>query len=232
MGYIRSTKCSLKFLNEGKMKKLANFLDEYRKALRWFIDKLWDEDGRPSLYINKSLIDEYKDQTSISIRALCCAGKQACNIIYGIKKKNLGREYIINKYEKENKDRSHIKFDKISKPIITDNFTVILDQRFISFKEETQHFDLWIKIRSLSRYPDKIFIPTKKTRHFNKLAQLGKLSNSIGINNKFITFFFEYEGERDKEKTAQKEVLGIDIGMKSVFSASDGQQITADNHGH
>ena len=75
----------------------------------------------------------------------------------------------------------------------------------------------------------KIFLPVKKTRHFNKLLERGALVNSVLISDSDVQFCFDIP---DPPPVEDGWVLGIDIGQTDALSCSNGQQIGVDPHGH
>jgi IS605 OrfB family transposase len=93
--------------------------------------------------------------------------------------------------------------------------------------ENDTSFDGWVTLTSLGN-KIKINIPFKKHKHFNKLLQKGKIKSGIRISKTMITFMFDIEVKpRTKGST-----IGIDVGLKSTLSSSNGQVIQKDTHGH
>src|SRR3990167_11504847 len=97
---IRSTKCSLKFSNEGKLKEISSFIDEYTKICKMFINVLWDDfqkGNKIEKFLSKELIQQITSTTWISSRAIQCAGKQASGIVRGTIKKINQKIYVLEK---------------------------------------------------------------------------------------------------------------------------------------
>jgi IS605 OrfB family transposase len=224
---IRSSKTSLKFSNKEKLNQLNFFLDEYKNVMIKTIDLIWDLKKIPSL-LPKKLTDKLKDSW-LSFRAIQSAAKQASGIVRGTRKKEKARLKQIEKfnklgmYKKARKLQEYHDKMKVSKPKL-ERIEAELDSRFIKmdFENETI-FDGWITINSIG-LEDKIIMPIKKTKHFNKMLNKGVLKKGIRISKESITFGFELP---EKQKT-EGNVLGIDIGSKSILSCSDGVQITED----
>ena len=217
---IRSVETSLKFTNLHKKETLSRFLTEYRKVVQFYIDSCWGLDVQK--YVDKNI----QPITWISKRAQQAAGKQAMSIIRGTLKKYDQRVYVANKLKDNGEKYSHIDLTKPSKPN-TKDIPAELDSRFCKIETSNNTFDLWITLGSLG---DKISIsiPIKKTRPFQKWSSQGTLKNSLRLNDKSITLFFDCE----PKPNVNTEVIGIDVGIKSCLSLSDGTQIKSCPHGH
>jgi len=222
---IRSSKLSTKFSNKEKKQNLILFIDEYKKVTQFFIDLLWNESGIPKL-LPKEITN--KATTWLSARAIQCAAKQASGIIRGTKKKNKERQYV---YEKLIEKRLFKKAKKL-KSFITKNekpnikyLNPELDSRFVktNFENKTS-FDIWLIFSSLGNKL-KIEIPLKKTKHFNSLN--GKIKTGIRLNAKHVTFMFESE----VKKKVKGNTIGLDIGINSVATTSNGQFKEKNEHG-
>ena len=226
---IRSTKTSLKFSRIKKLYSLHLFIEEYRNVVSKFIDLLWEQKDV------KCLIP--KEQTSlisswISKRAIQCAAKQASAIVRGTKQKQKQRQFIIKKLQSEGKDSSKLQklYDTVqtTKPNVN-QIEPELDSRFVKICLENETtFDGWITLSSIGNSL-KIEIPFKKHKHFNKMLSKGKIKSGIRLSKKMITFMFDIEDIKPKTVGS---LIGIDVGLKSTLSCSNGQVIQQDNHGH
>jgi len=229
---IRSSKTSIKFCNKKKKVGIYLFLSEYRSVVAQFIDILWDIDKIPTLP-PKEITTQVNSW--LSIRMVQCAGKQASSIVRGTKQKDKQRRFIHNKLLSQGKfieaERllKIINKNPIGKPEIHD-IEPTLDSRFfkVDFKSKTKEFDGWLILGSIGNKL-KIAVPFKKTSHINKLLSTGKLLGSIMLNNKNITFCFEIP---DVPKKSEGQTLGLDIGKTTLFSTSNNQFSTKNNHGH
>jgi IS605 OrfB family transposase len=103
-----------------------------------------------------------------------------------------------------------------------------LDSRFVKIDQDINSFDIWFKLKSLYKrnYSDnnKIFIPSKKHKHFNDLIKdkfTIKKSCRIRKTDKgfFLDIFFEKE---ESLKRIKGRKIGIDIGYKKLVVSSDG----------
>jgi len=155
-------------------------------------------------------------------RAVQCAAKQASGIVRGTKQKQKRRLY---QYEKMLTDGWTRKAKKLKRTIENNSYSKPnlkkvdpeLDSRFIKMDFDNQtSFDGWINLGLFDRSWTKI--PVKKTKHFNKLLENGRLKSGIRLNKKSLTFMFAMETKDNKsEKT-----VGLDVGITNLFTLSDG----------
>jgi IS605 OrfB family transposase len=228
---IKSTKTSIKFTNINKKQDIKLFLEEYKNVMSQFINVLWEmDDVKPLLDKNiTSLIS-----TWLSARMIQCAGKQASGVVRGVKKKQSKRKYMIDKLHNEGMFKKARKLQRIydeisiSKPNI-DNIEPELDARFIKTDlNNATTFDGWLTISSIGNR-QKIIIPFKKSKHFNKMLDLGILKTGIRLSNKNITFMFDIP---DIKKKVEGSTLGIAIGVKNVLSCSNNHISQRNEHGY
>lgn len=228
---IRSSKLTLKFTNSEKRSQINLFIDEYKNVVSQFIDILWEVEKVPSL-LPKNITS--KVDTWLSARAVQCAGKQASGIVRGTRKKQESRLFILKKLKSENKISQAHKLEiiinkaKTSKPKISD-LSVELDERFVKQDwNNSTSFDGIISLTSLG-YKRKLHIPIKKHKHFNKLSSKGKILKGVRLSRNFITFNFEIEDPILKQVG---KTVGIDIGVKKLYTTSNGFYAKGDNHNH
>ena len=171
--------------------------------------------------------------TWMSARAIQCAAKQASGITRGTKQKQKQRLYIYNKLIQDGYKYNAIRLKKligkegVSKPNI-ENIQPELDSRFIKLDMENDtSFDGWLNLTSLGNKL-KIVMPFKKSKHFNEMLKCGKLKTGIRLSNKTLTFMFDVPDVPLKETG---KVIGLDIGIKNVFTTSDHQKSRQDIHG-
>lgn len=220
---IRQVELSLKFLNKQKKENLNGFYIKYIEAVKFFVDILWDTDE----YKFITLESLKRCNVDITSRAKQCAGKQALAIINGTLKKHKQRIYRrdILRALGENTSKLDLLIDKKpTKPTIG-NIPAELDSRFISILELSNSFDIWVKITGVS---NKVICPLKKTKVFNKWARLGKLKQACRLTANSISLYFEC----DKRQNVGCKSLGIDIGINSVITTSNGVQNKICPHGH
>ena len=123
----------------------------------------------------------------------------------GTKQKLKQREYRHKKLLEENKIkeaerlRKIIDKNSITKPNLT-HINPELDSRFIQIDlENNTCFDGWITISSIGNR-EKIQIPFKKHKHFNKMLTKGKLKKGIRLNKNSVDLMFDIEKKRTKIK--------------------------------
>lgn len=220
----RSVKTSLKFINAGKRKKLERFLFEYHRILKIFVQRFWELEEIP-LFLKSDC------ESWLSARAKQCAAKQAGNLIRNVRKKHDARKFVIKKlidqkdFSAAEKLQAIQDKNKVSIPNI-DKIDAALDSRFCKISYSDKFFDLWVSLSSFGER-EKIILPLKKNKSFNKWMKMGNLCLCIRLNKDEITFFFEYEPIK-----AAGSMIGIDVGLKKTFSTSVGSQTQADAHGH
>lgn len=231
---IKSSKLSLKFSNTEKLSQLQDFYDEYQRVALLFIDLIWDETKLPAL-LPKEITDKVAGQTWLSARAIQACGKQASGIVRGTKKKTEKRLFIYNQmvksgeFKKARKLKAIITKNPIAKPV-PEHVNPQLDSRFIKIDLDNKtSFDGWLTIGSIGNKM-KIELPFKRTAHLNNLMVDGWKINQSGVRINQNNFSLTLERE-DVTPKPEGKTLGIDIGIKSVYSASNGQQSSVDKHG-
>src|ERR1035437_3255495 len=229
---ILSTKTSTKFANGIKLCNIYMLLEEYKRVLQLMIDLQW-EDDKPQSYIT-----EYPEiDTWLSQRMIQCCWKQANGIVKGTRQKQQQREYVYEQLiekghtRKASKLKKIIDQAKITKPNIK-NAEMELDSRFVKIDlNNDSSFDGWLTLTSLGNKM-KIQIPFKRTKHFNKMIELGELKEGVRISGKMITFNF-FIKDLPKIETPIKPGLkvGMDIGINNPYSLSTGEQGREDKDG-
>ena len=228
---ILSTKTSTKFANTTKQTNLNNFIGEYKTVCKFFVDELWSLDKVPTL-LPKDITS--KANTWLSKRAIQCSAKQASGIVRGTKQKQKQRLYVYNKllkdgcFRKAKKLKTFIDKAQTSKPNLN-SIKPELDSRFVKADLSNKtSFDGWIKLSSLGNKLN-LAIPFKKTKHFNKLLNDGgQLRSGVRISNKSLTFMFDLP---DAPLKTEGKTIGLDVGIKNVYTTSDCQVSQDDKHG-
>ena len=235
--YILSTKASLKFSKEGKLDKINALVDEYRRVTSLFVDILWPIDFKdipPLLTIEITS----KVDTWLSKRLVQSAGKQASGIVRGTKKKQVKRLAQVEKFKQEGMFKKARKLQRIcdkvvmSKPKIQE-VCPELDSRFVDINLNNDTvFDGWVTLSSLTNKETEkmeIRLPFKKTKHFNKMLQMGYIKKGVRLSKSSITFMFNIEKAPLRTTGI---TLGLDVGMKTALSFSNGVTSGKDVHGH
>jgi len=229
---IKSSKVTVKFSNTGKLNKLNEFRKEYVKTVLGFVDVMWEMEDIPSLVTTEI---SKKVTSNLMSRSLQAAGKQASGIVRGTRKKNKQRLFIYDKLIKNGKLKlarkllAKIKKTPVGKPTI-DKVNPQLDSRFFEIILGGKTcFDGWLTFKQIG-LKERISIPIKLTKHINKLQSSGyRLMKSVCLNRESVTLCFEKEAI---PFAPEGNTIGVDIGIKALYSVSDGRQSSQDIHGH
>jgi len=224
--YIRSSKLNLSSSNKDKLEKLYKVQKQYTRLVNSFIEILWlmPIDKIPSL-LPKEVTSQIK--SDCPARLVQCAGKQASGIVRGLFSKQKKRLYIHNKLIENKQYKKARKLKKIIDSFTTsmpklDSVPMELDSRFIDVDLENKtSFDIWVTISSVL-YKDKIILPVKRTKHFNKFYNNPEATmlRGLRIDKNFATFMFSIP----KKINRNNKTVGIDIGALNVVSSSTGFQ--------
>jgi len=232
----RSTKVTIKYANRDKKEFVSKLVDEYKHVMNVFIDILWRNELTPK-FLPSNVTSRVQKTTWLSARMLQAAGKQASGIIRGTRKKQSQRKFVIEKLVAEGKLKEAKKLQKIydetsiSKPDMR-TLELELDSRFVRVDlDNDTSFDCWLDLHSLSSNErgEKIFIPFKKHRHFEKMLKRGRLISGCRLSKKSITFNFEIPDAMEK---ISGSTVGVDVGLLTTLSCSDNQVVNQDCHGH
>jgi len=230
---IRSSKVSLKFSNPGKLEALQGFVSEYRKLTQFFVDLLWPlRDGKLPGLLPKEMTSQA--QTWLSKRAIQAAGKQASGIVRGAVQKQKQRMFVYKKLLKEGRFKQArrlqwvINQQKISKPSLK-MVNPELDSRFVKvdLHPAAKEFEGWLTLSSIGK-KIKLELPFKGTSHLTKMLERGQLRPGARLSPRWVSLALEIP---DPPKREAGSVLGIDVGVRKVISASNGIQSQDDPHG-
>lgn len=231
---IRSSRTTTRFVNAAKSEALAGVLAEYRRVVREFIVILW---ARPHKEI-RSFLD--KDTialvpSSLSARLMQCAAKQASAIVRGTRTKTErmlwqhGRLVEEGRHKRARRLLAAIHSKGSSMPEVGD-LPMELDERFcrIDLTVKTKEFDGWLTLACLGQKL-RLAIPFKRTKHFNELLERGALKKGVRVSERNVTFMFDIEEPSKKENGV---TTGIDIGLSTLLSCSNGWTSSPCIHGH
>lgn len=228
---IRSSKHSLKFCNDHKLKDLSIFVDDYRLLVQQIIDYVWFKGYQSfSIQSNKldcpSLIDSsYLKlfKSNYSERLKQCAGKQALSMISAATEKRRKQLWQLRKLQKESQNCGYLQRKINLSPLIKPNASKInveLDSRFVDFEfNDQKEFLCFIRLSSIKK-GSNVKLPIPHSVVFSKWNSLGSLKKSIRISKENVNFFFEIE---EIEKKTSGETIGCDQGIIDVITLSDGQ---------
>ena len=236
---IRTSSHILKYSTAVKKQTLDSIFDEYSKVVNFYIQILWNKDTKTfGSFLDKEIVSLVN--TWLSARLKQCAGKQALQIIKSTYKKNddkIFKSYKkVYKYCLENNKFSNltsVRFKEyrkgmyFRKRIVMPFFNgdaIELSGNIASISEDRNSFDLWIKLWCIGN-KIKLFLPTKKHKHFIKLRnnkftlkQSCRLRKYNG--NYYLDLFHEKETPLLKDNG---DILGIDIGYKKLIVTSNNE---------
>ena len=238
---IRSSKHSISFLNSGKAESLSKFLAEYRRVGQLIIDEIWKnghKDFAPKL--DRLDIPKYLDykkfniKTNLSARALSSLSTQIAGVIRSSSEKRRKCLWMIEKLKYEGKPFSKLqkktnKNYKLVKPNFLKAYAE-LSSKCADVKDYDGKFSKFLKIKSIGKSFGSINIPVIGTSVQKKWQYQGKLIGSFLIGDKNVSLRFKIE---KKGKKIGDKVIGIDQGMKTIATFSNGAETpNKDIHGH
>ncbi|MEK6883176.1 MAG: hypothetical protein AABY22_26355, partial [Nanoarchaeota archaeon] len=185
---IRSSSVSLKFGNSNKLLEINDLLLEYLRITQYFIDIFWpmaQMDVKIKSLTPKNITE--KAETWFSARMVQACAKQASGIVRGTMQE---AKNLIKRAEKLKKDgKTKISRNIFRKGLEKKNgkpelktIEAQLDNRFFKFEKSNKtEFDYWLIIGSTGK--NKITLPIRAHKHFNKFQKEGKILNSIRLSN-------------------------------------------------
>jgi hypothetical protein len=249
---VKTSKHTTKFANTGKRQVLAEFLAEYRRVVGWVLDYVWDNEitwevngklHRFDIKNNKLNVPKFISTanipviTDLSARAVSSATSEALSVISSQVSKRARQLYVLNKKTEEGDlaavARLQAAIDKnpLVKPTISTRLAARFDSNCCQFiANKTAEFDGFLKLHAIGKKYGHIYIPVKFTKHSNGLATKGytrKTSWQIAVDS--VASIWEIE---KPAKSTGTRVVGMDQGMTTCLSLSDGQTTSACNHGH
>ena len=256
--FIRTSRHSLKFSNKHKLEELNDFIKEYRRVSKLYLNYLWDNNFQFSYSKNSKITTLHFDsktqlelptmlstvkinqdinlETTLSARALKCCITQVLSIVRGDVEKQRKRHYIISQLRSKSKKipKKLRKATRINKPVKPDlsDLNQELNSICIDLKETNNHFDAFVRLKSFSTIRNKtINLPVQYHRNSNKWSKQGKRLNSFLITDKDVQI--RYEIQHKSKKSKKSKVVGADQGLKDVVTLSD-KQVTPkqDVHSH
>lgn len=252
---IRTSKHTIKFSNNIKLKNLNDIIIEYRKCLCHLIDYLWlnpyswtdDKNIIHTLdiknnkyecpqFLTSNIINDSKLETILSGRLLKCCMTQAIGMVKSSLEKQRKRIYIFNKHKSSGKSRKTLKLliRKIKQNIPqkpNGNFANMeLNSICADFKFNSKHFNGFLQLKCLTKTKIEIRIPIKFDRHSIKFINKGKMLNSFLIKDSSIDIRWDIEIPALK---TEGNIIGCDQGLKTVLTCSNGNTtLLHDVHGH
>jgi transposase len=206
MKIIRSSKCYFNHLTKNKKEKINVLISNYSKACNYFIkkyeNKILNEETTKYQFLTLNYVNEIKENFMFSSRLSQDILCEAYSMIIGSKNKAID----------------------CKETYVTPNHTgkkILLSSKICKLEnaKKTKSFDFNVELTSIGN-KEKISIPIKKHRQFNKWNNLGNLNKSIILTNNHIQFSFEIKTDKKKNNG---ETVGIDLGLKNLLTCSNGE---------
>lgn len=245
---IKTSKISLKFANTFKNKQLASFIDDYRKAVLFYINYIWNNEITFEIQEQKKIFSIKKDllnlprfistknisiDSDLSARTLKCAITQAIGIIKSYIQDRKKLLYILSKKEENNERTRYIskKLRKV-KLVCPNDKNIFPELNSICCHYEKSHdssFDGFVILHSLGKKYGKIVVPINHTKHSRKLEIKGKLLTSFLLRKNSVDFRYSLEIPEIK---SIGNIVGVDQGITTCLTLSNGISTQKCNHGH
>ena len=184
--------------NPGKLQKLDALAAEYQRVAQAYGDWLIAHGvRRPDKY---AAIPEAEVQTPLSDRWQRCAWQQACGTV---------QSWYSNGHEN---------------PPVLRNVCLQANANVVVIEaSDAPQFDFWLRISTLDaghpvRIPIKLYERARET-----LARFPKLCSGVTLNRRDGEWFATFVVERKGPKRQSSQVVGVDIGMVSIVSTSEGR---------
>ena len=201
MKISRSTKCSLRFANKGKLRSLDTVLTEYGRVVSLFIDQFWGNCPSKGKLL-KPIVDSVGTWFSARLRKV--AAREAIDMVKAARAKD---------------------DEKATKPVHRGTRMCVSSTiASLSSAKNATEFDCWLHLSSIG---NKVILslPIKRHEHFNDLASRGRRLESYVITREYVQFTFEIE---TGPKKPMDRCVGIDTGINALCSLSTGRQLGTD----
>ena len=194
----RSTICTLKFANIGKLELLRTILQEYGKVVNFFISKFWENTPKKTKLL-KDIVNE--PNSWLTHRAKKVAAREAIDLINSTKvsAEALSKQPTMPQHRGR---RMHV------------------SSTLASLKHSKNTFDTWLHLASIGNNIS-LDIPLKGHKHMNRLKSLGKRLESYIITENSVQFCYEIETGPKKD---DGKILGVDAGINALATTDEGNQ--------
>ena len=207
MKIIRSTRCNLKYTTQHKQAQLEQILIEYARVTNSYIDYFWEH---PEIIVNKQLLKPTIDQVSttttwFTFRMRKVASREALALVMSAR--NLSTESGTKPIKPKHYGKSMHLSSTIARLKPADSATT---------------FDMWLTLTSIGNKL-KLQLPIRLHKHYHNLANLGNSERleSYIISRDRVQLCFKIITDGKKETGC---LVGIDTGIKSLATLSDGTQ--------
>jgi len=197
MKVIRSSKTSLKFVNQSKLTQLHKVMDEYSRVCNIFILMLWENSFQ--------IKDLTKEITRIPNTWLSARMRQNC-----------AREALsaCDSAQKQAEESGK----QAVRPVHYGK-RMIVSSQIANVEMGKGSFDIVVTLTSIGK-KIKIILPIKSHRHMKEFNDWKRSSSITLFRN---TIQFSYEKEYPKKET-NRQAIGVDIGINKLLVTSDGKQ--------
>ena len=199
------THLKLNQANPGKLQKLDELASEHPRVVQAYVNWLISKEIRqPNKYAD---LPQEDVSTPLSNRWQRCAWQQACGMVQSW-------------YSNERQNRPVLGKRSLHNVCIQANTNVVVIE-----PSRSPHFDVWLRISTLEaghpvRIPILLYERAKET-----LTQFPKLCSGVTLNRRDAEWYATFVVERKGPKAKASQVVGVDIGMASMESTSEGRQI-------
>ena len=238
---IRSSRHILKFSTDTKLSILERMFQDTKECVEFYIDLIIKQELPPLNNLSSKLLPSFKNfggrykqllykHASEIIRSQISSaeGRRYNRYKYLYKKcsENNKLKFFTNKKFKELKLKNILKTKYFIRPNLQ-NFALNLDERFINFSNNSEHFDEFLQLytpyikQGFKTRRQTVNLPIKQHKHSLKY-KTWKRKNTVRllkINNNFYIEFI-YEKQNPVIKTTGSS-LGIDIGYKKLITCSN-----------
>lgn len=231
-----------------KRQELGDVLDEYGKVVNHFIDMFWNVPV-PKSKLLKDIVNS--SDSWLSARLKKVAAREALDMVSSVKnvfqwnKQQLQNrldqlEKKIKKTGLDTKDNrrklnnwhKELKAKKNKLAMVQPHkpkhdgkkMSVSCTIAELQLAKNAVGFDAWLHLMSIGN-GIIIDVPIRFHRQFNKLFESGKRLNAYVISRDSVQFSFEIDTGVKKEI---KHLIGIDSGINTLASTSDGEQLGID----
>lgn len=185
--------------NLGKLHQLDELAAEYRRVVQAYVDHLIAQEvRRPDSF---AAVPERDVPTPMSDRWQRCAWRQACGIV---------RSWYAN--------------GRKNPPLLCSTCIQANANVVVLEPSRSPTFDFWLRISTLQagkpiRVPVTLYRRARET-----LAEFPKLCTGVTLNRREGQWYATFVVERRTPKAQPSAVIGVDIGMVSIVSTSEGRR--------
>jgi putative transposase len=199
------THLKLERANRGKLHRLDDLAVEHQRVVQAYVNWLIEHAvSQPDKYTH---IPEQDIPTRLSDRWQRCAWQQACGLV---------QSWYSNGGHRPSEGKN---------PPVLHNLCLQANTNVVVIEpSHTPHFDFWLRISTLEtghpvRIPIQLYARARET-----LARFPKLCSGVSLNRREGEWYATFVVERKGPKAQASQVVGVDIGMVSMVSTSQGRR--------